>query len=653
MRYLINENGSPFEPTELSSIREHLNALNDSERKDYRNGNAQHLAQHLIEKLLIVSGPGTGKSTLFKQRILHWLRKTPGSKILAVSFVRKLVADLAADIAKDDHLSDAQKAQVEVLTLHGYARSIVEKNHGTKKAPLQPHFKIIGESWKSVIWGDVLAFVSQADPGTYSWKAFEKQLHEANLEKSSEWKAMHEGYSTLCTFYNAVGFCDLIIRAQRALDENAALEEHDYFIIDEYQDFNQSEDQLIKQAVLDSSGVLLVGDDDQVLYEKLRAGKAELIRSVYTDDSYGNGMLPYCGRCGQHIVQAAAHFISQNADAECIEKVYLALEKESEATKVKIVACPAPQSAVDYIKKFVEEHESEILERKEQIEDGEEKDAYLLILTPAKGAAFYNDSANELTDLVKKYKNEEATLSEDYYKLLSYFSLANKPNDNFTFRKVLHHEGLDQKQLVGLVKTAIEVHVPLCSLEDPIVTAALEKVRIVAEILGRDIESSEKIALLEKHISITDRGRLVEELEVHPIGQDEETRAATKEEEDAELTELGVQKMSAVDMMTIVGSKGLSAEHVIIVGFDNVNMNYVTRNAFYVAMTRARKSLHLITALGCRGSQRPSEYLNNLPDDHIEFSRYKKSNGELNSIPNRTRFIGYLRYMNELQGRGR
>jgi ATP-dependent exoDNAse (exonuclease V) alpha subunit len=40
---------------------------------------------------------------------------------------------------------------------------------------------------------------------------------------------------------------------------------------------------------------------------------------------------------------------------------------------------------------------------------------------------------------------------------------------------------------------------------------------------------------------------------------------------------------------------------VIIIGFDNVNMSWVTRNAFYVAMTRARRSLHIVTALKAGG----------------------------------------------------
>ena len=66
-----------------------------------------------------------------------------------------------------------------------------------------------------------------------------------------------------------------------------------------------------------------------------------------------------------------------------------------------------------------------------------------------------------------------------------------------------------------------------------------------------------------------------------------------------------------MELMTIVGSKGLSADHVIIIGFDNVNIGWVTGNAFYVAMTRARHSLHIITALKAGGAACPHDFLDN------------------------------------------
>ena len=75
MRHLINNDGTPFESAELQTLREELDALDDDGRTEYRNQNASAIAQHGAVKFLIVSGPGTGKSTLFKNRIGYWLGK--------------------------------------------------------------------------------------------------------------------------------------------------------------------------------------------------------------------------------------------------------------------------------------------------------------------------------------------------------------------------------------------------------------------------------------------------------------------------------------------------------------------------------------------------------------------------------------------------
>jgi superfamily I DNA/RNA helicase len=118
-----------------------------------------------------------------------------------------------------------------------------------------------------------------------------------------------------------------------------------------------------------------------------------------------------------------------------------------------------------------------------------------------------------------------------------------------------------------------------------------------------------------------------------------------QDEEAAELEEIQVKQMSAVELMTIVGSKGLSADHVIIIGFDNVNMR-VTRNAFFVAKTRARRSLHIITALKAGGAARAHAFLDHLPDGHLEFSKYMKGERRHVAFGDRNQFLEYIRTVN-------
>jgi superfamily I DNA/RNA helicase len=254
-RHLINKNGKPFEDQELDALGRELGSLNRAEREAFRDANAPAVATHPAGRMLIVSGPGTGKSRLFRDRILFWFKQDGAARILALSFVRKLVADLNAEIQADTTLTDAQKGQVDIYTLHKYARSIVEQNHGTREWTFEPHFRIIGQDWKAVVWNDILLASGQQDGVTYCWENFERQLHDEEFDESADWKALNDSYFTLCQFYNAAGFADLIVRARKALAENPDLNEHHFFIFDEYQDFNASEENLLEQIVEGASAM--------------------------------------------------------------------------------------------------------------------------------------------------------------------------------------------------------------------------------------------------------------------------------------------------------------------------------------------------------------------------------------------------------------
>src|SRR3989344_2605356 len=570
MRNLINDNGDPFKSAELQTLRGELDALDDNGRTEYRNQNASAIAQHEAVKFLIVSGPGTGKSHLFLNRINHWYQQDAQAKVFVTSFVRKLVAE----------------------------------------------------------------------------------LHNANFDESADWQGLKETYFKLCQFYNAAGFGDLILRAKDALAENADLNESNYFIIDEYQDFNTSEDALINQLVNEPKGLLIVGDDEQVLYEKLKSGKPTLIRGLYQNNDYANGMLPFCGRSSFHITKSAGYFIQQNREAECIEKIYLPIKTTDDKPKVQIIACATAPTAVDYIEKFVVDNKTAIDERKAKLAEGEEKDAFLLILTPAKEVNFYGESREKIASIAAEYQAENRYFSEDYYKILSYYSLANNSQNNFTFRKVLHYENVAEARVHELIESAMQNNQNFCDLESEETKNVLQKcneIKVILEAGGQTIE--QKVESITRHIAVADQNRLKEDIERKSINQEEVTEIEHQEEEEAELEEIEVRKMGAVELMTIVGSKGLSADHVIIIGFDNVNMSWITKNAFYVAMTRARKSLHILTALKSGGARQANNFLDQLPDDHTEYSSYKKSNHTKSVLQGKQGFKNYLNNLNSMSQR--
>jgi superfamily I DNA/RNA helicase len=651
IRQLINDDGTPFALSEIEILHKALDALDDVQREEYRNQNASAIARHDALKFLIVSGPGTGKSHLFISKINHWYKEDKDASVVVTSFVRKLVGDLQNDINRDEKLSNEQKGKITASTLHKFARSIVEKNHGTNEWRFSPHFRIIGQSWKEIVWRDVLAFYPDLNGSDYTWDKYERQMHDNFFDRSDEWRRLKVTYFKLCQFYNAAGFADLILRATIALAENPDLNEYNYFIIDEYQDFNLSEEALINQLIHNPKGLLVVGDDEQVLYEKLKSSKPSLIRNLYKDMEYANGMLPFSSRSSYNITKTANHFIQQYREAECIGKIYLPLKSNCDEPKVQVIACATSPTAVDYVEKFITDNKAVIDERKRQLEAGEAKDAFLLILTPAKEVNFYGQSKERIKRIVAEYQTETRSFSEDYYQLLSYYSLANYPIENFIFRKVLHYKGVSEERIHVFIDKAMQDDKRLCDLDIQEVKDALNKCNEIKTVLDRESTVVEKLDQISSLIPTVDKAKLQIDFEREAINQEEVARLEYDEEEEAELEEIEVKRMGAVELITIIGSKGLSADHVIVIGFDNVNMNRVTPNAFYVAMTRARKSLHILTALKSGGARHAHRFVDQLPDDHVEYFSYKKSNRSKERLPGRQGFKSYLNRLNSISKR--
>jgi hypothetical protein len=342
---LIKENGTPFSASEIGELIKQLEVLTTEQRIAFRNSNATAIAEHSAPKMLIVSGRGTGKSHLFLDKIRAWLNSHADKTILVTSFVRKLVADLKTDV--ENKLAVEHSPEVTVWTLHKLARSIVERNHGCSRRRFRPHLKIMAGLWQVVVWLDTLHFHPALNHSTYKWKDLEKQFHNDSYSDESAWKVLRDTYFVLSQFYNAAGFADLIIAAREALEDDETLVRDELFIVDEYQDFNEAEERLLMHLTRAATNILLVGDDDQVLYETLKSGKAGLIRRLYTDPTIVNAMLPFCGRSDFHIVKTAHHFISDHRDKDSIEKIYLPLDGNVNASRVQFVGCTTPATAVD------------------------------------------------------------------------------------------------------------------------------------------------------------------------------------------------------------------------------------------------------------------------------------------------------------------
>ncbi len=618
-RSLINDEGGSFD-AEIDQIEPALSALSSDEREAYRNEAAAAIATHEGARMLIVAGPGTGKSYLFLRRIKYWISRHGGLSVGVSTFVRKLVKDLESEVASE--IAPEDQSRITVSTLHALARGIVERNRGTKAEQFQPHIKIIPPNWMNMVWADVLEFHAEFKTG-HTRSAFEKQFHQDDLSSANGWPNLRATFNRLRQLYNAVGFADMIVLAREAAEENPDLVQHGLWIIDEFQDFNRSEEQLIHAMTSSAEGVLIAGDDDQALYQTLKGSHPEIICSYYADPEFAKAMLPYCSRCSYFICRAASAFINHHREGGSIRKIYLPLKVDESATRVQVVGTAAPTSAVDYIEKFVKQHQGELEAHTAAMKAGKETDPFLLILTPIRDLRFYklNGAKERLEALVADWSAVPSRRSRDYWQLVDYCQAGWNEADSFVVRKVLQHEGLEPHLVHPMLVDALERGCPLAEIDNEELRGALAKCQAMVQIIESDtLGPSGKVDAAKQLVRVEDAPRLEAELDEFPISSG---GASEGDEGDEAIDTAGA--LSSVELLTLVGAKGLSAKHVVVVGCDDRNMEQTSALTFFVALSRARESLHLITSLKAGGASEPHAFVLELPDGCCEFRVHKKT----------------------------
>lgn len=243
----------------------------EAERTKYVN----EILSSTAEKKVVVAGPGTGKTFLFK-KVLSGKTKT-----LTLSFVNSLVDDLSLELYGIS----------EVRTLHSFGRSELSK---LLKRDINIYSKlstIIREDSKILVDSDI----------DFDTLFHERQDDDANLKF----------YETRRNYYDYYGFTDVIHAAVKAFEANKNnVPAYEQVLIDEFQDFNKLEVSLI-DLLAEKSPILLAGDDDQALYEFLKNASAHHIRLRHGDKmpDYSAFNLPFCTRCPEVVVEATNDII--------------------------------------------------------------------------------------------------------------------------------------------------------------------------------------------------------------------------------------------------------------------------------------------------------------------------------------------------------
>jgi len=505
-------------------------------------------------KKIVVAGPGTGKTFLFK-KILENKKNA-----LTLTFVNTLVEDLSLELY----------GMSAVRTLHGYARSELSKHYNPIK--IFPKLSEVIREDAKILLGEEINF-------------------DFIFHNRDDGNENIEFYRARRKYYDYYGFSDIVFALVRDFEKHKdRVPSYNQVLVDEFQDFNKLEISLI-DLLSEKSPILLVGDDDQALYGDLKSANAKYIRDRFNDNclDYESFTLPYCRRCTSVIVNAVNDIIASAISNDFLKSrankkynYFPHKNKDIESNKnPKIVYS---QKFATQIPWFIEQQIKNIAE--------ETKDSFfVLIIAPTKiqirsiieslkGKGFINIQSSE------KKNEKEITLLDGLKVLLE--DKASNLGWRIVSRCILSETDF---------KTALEVS------QNNSQTGFSE---LIDQGKKKDVNQILKILRSIKNDKDVGNDELYEVLKKIGFGPSEIAKNYLKEEINSNSMRIGDPGLRKIPIQvtTIQGSKGLASDYVFIAYFDdryfikNKDKSIIEDNEicnFLVALTRARRKVFLIS----------------------------------------------------------
>ncbi|KPA17270.1 uvrD/REP helicase [Candidatus Magnetomorum sp. HK-1] len=236
----------------------------------------QEAVQFEGKHLIVMAGPGTGKTRTLTHRIA-WLinkQKISGNQVLSVTFTHKAAVEMKNRLK--GLLKEADSIPF-VATFHGLCLHILEK-----ESPKIKNIRILNEREQDLCLSSALKKCSHTDElpskkHCKKWIETAKQkclAPDDDLESVSshaQFSRVYLAYQEILKYNQAMDFEDIIFQSIQLFQKNSDI--HDrwckkfpYIFVDEYQDVNFSQYTLVRMFVKEFSKICVIGDPDQAIY---------------------------------------------------------------------------------------------------------------------------------------------------------------------------------------------------------------------------------------------------------------------------------------------------------------------------------------------------------------------------------------------------
>ena len=277
--------------------------------------------------LLVLAGPGSGKTRVLTFRIARILEESDGASALALTFTNKAAAEMRERV---ERLLGQRADRVHLCTFHSFAVDVL-RQHGSHLG-LRPDFSLLTQDEDRIaILEDVVAGLpDESDPlPTDRWnllrfvdrlfaESYDGGEKAASLARTPTWAPpLHRGYCEALVSGNRLDFGSLLHFACRLLKEKPGVARlvrlgWTHVCVDQFQDTNKAQYDFLRLIAPERRhNLFVVADDDQIIYQWNGAspGRLAQLRRDYDMDVV---QLPECYRCPPSIIALANRLIAHN-----------------------------------------------------------------------------------------------------------------------------------------------------------------------------------------------------------------------------------------------------------------------------------------------------------------------------------------------------
>lgn len=310
--------------------------------------------------LLVLAGPGSGKTRVLTCRIARILEQSAGQhfRLLALTFTNKAAAEMRSRV---EELIPGELGRVRLTTFHSYAAELLQQ-HGSHLS-LRPDFQILSndadrEALLDEVLGRIRKDLAYSLPSHFKAAQLlpavtrlleqcvpvdqaEVRLQQTNVENAIPLARVYAAYREALRKTNALDFPSLIAESLDLLTQYPFLVKHirkvyKHILLDEFQDTNHTQYRILSLiAQPDPTTLFVVADDDQIIYQ-WNGASPKRIQALRDDFGVFELQLPENYRCPPLVIELANALIEKNLNRSAGKKPLKAVKQGESGDVVRV-----------------------------------------------------------------------------------------------------------------------------------------------------------------------------------------------------------------------------------------------------------------------------------------------------------------------------